>query len=36
MNTPKAARAANSELRRVDRVIAAPRPHWVGDGFLEE
>jgi quercetin 2,3-dioxygenase len=23
----------STEPRRVDRVVAAPRPHWVGDGF---
>jgi len=23
----------SAEPRRVDRVVAAPRPHWVGDGF---
>jgi quercetin 2,3-dioxygenase len=23
----------STEVRRIDRVVAAPRPHWVGDGF---
>ena len=25
---------ASKPLRRIDRVVAAPRPHWVGDGFF--
>ena len=25
--------SASPEPRRIDRVVAAPRPHWVGDGF---
>jgi redox-sensitive bicupin YhaK (pirin superfamily) len=23
----------STEIRRIDRIVAAPRPHWVGDGF---
>ncbi len=25
---------ASKAPRRIDRVVAAPRPHWVGDGFF--
>jgi quercetin 2,3-dioxygenase len=36
MTAPNVSRTSSSqprEPRRVDRVVAAPRPHWVGDGF---
>ena len=32
MTAPNVSRAS-TEPRRIDRVVAAPRPHWVGDGF---
>jgi hypothetical protein len=24
---------SNKTYRQVDKIYAAPRPHWVGDGF---
>src|SRR5262245_62820989 len=35
MTAPNSSTAstASKTARRIDRVVAAPRPHWVGDGF---
>ena len=32
MTSPAASPSASAP-RQIDRILSAPRPHWVGDGF---
>ena len=34
MKRPQTATNAKTESRRIDRIVASPGPHWVGDGFF--